>query len=109
MDGETLAEIQKWMCYGPAEAYRIPNKGRILEGWDADLTLVDLEHTRPVRNEETFTKVRWSPWHGRELYGWPTQAGGQPPLVEEYTYRDVRVNVGLTDADFDPENPNYNF
>ena len=67
----TLAEIQKWMCYGPAESYRIPNKGKILEGWDADLTLVDMEHARPVRNEETFTKVRWSPWHGRELYGWP--------------------------------------
>ena len=67
----TLAEIQKWMCYGPAEAYRIPNKGKILEGWDADLTLVDIEHTRPVRNEETFTKVHWSPWHGRELCGWP--------------------------------------
>ena len=67
----TLAEIQKWMCSGPAEAYRIPNKGKILEGWDADLTLVDIEHTRPVRNEETFTKVRWSPWHGRELRGWP--------------------------------------
>ena len=67
----TLAEIQKWMCYGPAESYRIPNKGKILEGWDADLSLVDIEHARPVRNEETFTKVRWSPWHGRELYGWP--------------------------------------
>ena len=67
----TLAEIQKWMCTGPAEAYRIPNKGKILEGWDADLTLVDIEHTRPVRNEETFTKVHWSPWHGRELCGWP--------------------------------------
>lgn len=67
----TLAEIQKWMCSGPAEAYRIPNKGKLLEGWDADLTLVDIEHTRPVRNEETFTKVRWSPWHGRELRGWP--------------------------------------
>lgn len=69
--GCTLAEIQKWMCFGPAEAYRIPNKGKILEGWDADLTLVDIEHTRPVRNEETFTKVRWSPWNGRELRGWP--------------------------------------
>jgi dihydroorotase len=67
----TLAEIQKWMCSGPAEAYRIPNKGKILEGWDADLTLVDIDHTRPVRNEETFTKVRWSPWNGRELRGWP--------------------------------------
>lgn len=67
----TLAEIQKWMCYGPAEAYRIPNKGKILVGWDADLTLVDIGHVRPVRDEETFTKVRWSPWSGRELRGWP--------------------------------------
>jgi len=67
----TLAEIQKWMCYGPAEAYRIPNKGKILDGWDADLTLVDTEQVRPVRDEETFTKVRWSPWSGSELRGWP--------------------------------------
>jgi dihydroorotase len=66
----TLAEIQKWMCYGPAEAYHIPNKGRILEGWDADLTLVDIDTRRSVRNEETFTKVKWSPWAGRELTGW---------------------------------------
>jgi len=75
----TLAEIQKWMCHGPAEAYGIRNKGKILEGWDADLTLVDMEHTRPVRNEEMFTRVRWSPFDGRELTGWPiyTIVGGQ--------------------------------
>jgi dihydroorotase len=75
----TLAEIQKWMCHGPAEAYGIRHKGKILEGWDADLTLVDMEHTKPVRNEEMFTKVRWSPFQGRELTGWPiyTIVGGQ--------------------------------
>ncbi|HSD97681.1 MAG TPA: dihydroorotase [Sulfuricaulis sp.] len=75
----TLAEIQKWMCHGPAEAYGIRNKGKILEGWDADLTLVDMEHTRPVRNEEMFTRVRWSPFDGRKLTGWPiyTIVGGQ--------------------------------
>jgi len=67
----TLAEVQKWMSSGPAEAYRIPNKGRILEGWDADLTLVDMNSRKPVRNEETFTKVKWSPFDGRELTGWP--------------------------------------
>jgi hypothetical protein len=37
-----------------------------------------------------------------ERYGWPPQAGEEPPLVEEYIYRDVQTNVGLTDADFDP-------
>lgn len=41
------------------------------EGWDADLTLVDIDRARPVRNEETFTKVGWSPWHDGKLYGWP--------------------------------------
>ncbi len=67
----TLADIQKWMCWGPAAAYGIPNKGRILEGWDADLTLVDMDAVKAVRDEDMFTKVRWSPFAGRALTGWP--------------------------------------
>ena len=75
----TLAEIQKWMCSGPARAYGIPKKGAILEGHDADLTLVDTETFRPVRNEDMFTKVHWSPFQGMELAGWPvyTIVGGR--------------------------------
>lgn len=30
-------------------------------------------------------------------------------LLEDYEYRDLRTNVGLRDADFDPANPKYNF
>ena len=30
-------------------------------------------------------------------------------LVEDYGYENVRVNVGLTDLDFDPDNPAYGF
>jgi len=67
----TLKEILKWMCYGPARAYRIPRKGELREGWDADLTLVDLQTVRAVRDEDMLTKVRWSPWTGRKLTGWP--------------------------------------
>ncbi len=75
----TLDEVLKWMCSGPADAYRIANKGRLLEGWDADLTLVDTTKTKPVRDEEMFTKVHWSPFQGRELTGWPvcTVVGGR--------------------------------
>ena len=74
-----LADIQKWMCYGPAEGYRIANKGKILESWDADLTLVDMENAKPVRNEEVFSRAGWSPYEGRELVGWPiyTIVGGK--------------------------------
>jgi hypothetical protein len=44
-----------------------------------------------------------------EAYGWPAQPGDAPPLLEEYTYMDVRVNVGLTDSDFDTKNAKYRF
>ena len=44
-----------------------------------------------------------------EAYDWPKQDGGQPLLLEEYTYVNVKLNAGLTDADFDPRNSNYKF
>ena len=37
-----------------------------------------------------------------ERYGWPRSAGEKPPLVEDYTYTNVKINQKLTDADFDP-------
>ncbi len=40
---------------------------------------------------------------------WPETADAAPPLEEEYTYLNVRLNVNLTDTDFDPNNPAYNF
>jgi len=30
-------------------------------------------------------------------------------LLEKYRYRDVKLNVGLTELDFDPDNPEYGF
>jgi hypothetical protein len=32
---------------------------------------------------------------------------GRLELVEEYSFADIRVNVGLTDEDFSPDNPDY--
>ena len=73
-----LAQIQKWMCSGPAALYGIPNKGVIREGFDADLTLVNLDVSKVVRDDEVFSKVKWSPFSGRALTGWPiyTIVGG---------------------------------
>ncbi|MEL7496459.1 MAG: DUF1571 domain-containing protein [Planctomycetota bacterium] len=42
-------------------------------------------------------------------YDWPKQVGGKPELMEEYTYFNIKLNVGLTDADFDPANQSYKF
>lgn len=35
--------------------------------------------------------------------------GGEPVLVEDYYYSNLRTNVGLTDLDFDTANPNYGY
>ncbi|GAB4144163.1 MAG: DUF1571 domain-containing protein [Planctomycetaceae bacterium] len=44
-----------------------------------------------------------------EQYGFPIRRGGKPVLLEEYTYWNIRPNVGLKDSDFDPKNPAYKF
>ncbi len=42
-------------------------------------------------------------------YDWPATADAPLQVIEEYNYLNLKVNVGLTDADFDPNNPDYNF
>ena len=75
----TLRDLAAWMCDGPARIWDIVGKGRIEEGCDADLVLVDMEAERTVRNEEQRTKCGWSPWDGTVLRGWPvrTWVGGR--------------------------------
>ena len=36
-------------------------------------------------------------------YDWPPFEGDAPKLIAEFTYTKVRINVGLSDADFDVE------
>ena len=67
----TIEQVDKWMCSRPAEIWNMKNKGRIEVGYDADLTLVDMDLTQTVLNENQETKCGWTPWHGDDLTGWP--------------------------------------
>ena len=44
-----------------------------------------------------------------ESYDWARKEGETPQLIEAYTYLNLKLNVGLTDADFDHTNPAYAF
>jgi hypothetical protein len=44
-----------------------------------------------------------------ESHDWPRESGGKPELIEEYTYLDLKLNNGFTDADFNARNPVYHF
>ncbi len=42
-------------------------------------------------------------------YSWPTSPDDKTgPVLEEYTYLKLKLNVGLEDIEFDVNNPNYN-
>ncbi len=69
----SLSQVVHWMCDAPARVWDIAGKGRIAEGYDADLVLVDMRRTDTVLNERQVTKCGWSPWHGTELTGWPVR------------------------------------
>ncbi len=88
----TLAQVSNWMSTAAAKAYRIPNKGAIAPGYDADLVLVDLENYRPVRREELLTKCGWSPFEGWNLTGWSvmTIVGGKVAYERGKLHTDVR-------------------
>lgn len=44
-----------------------------------------------------------------EQFGFPSGTGVRPPMIEQYTYMDLKTNVGLGDNDFSTSNPAYDF
>ena len=66
-----LKKIVSLCCGNPARIFKIRNKGLIREGYDADLTIIDLNLEKEVKNDNLFTKCRWSPFDGWKLKGWP--------------------------------------
>lgn len=88
----TIEQVVSWMCAAPARIWQLEGKGRLAEGADADLVLVDLARTATIRNEEQLTKSGWSPWHGQALTGWPvrTWVMGQTVFADGQVRDDVR-------------------
>jgi dihydroorotase len=56
---------------GPARVFGIAGKGRIEEGWDADLVLVDLARRQTLANALMRSRCGWTPFDGVEVTGWP--------------------------------------
>lgn len=57
--------------HGPQRVFGIAGKGRIAEGYDADLTIVDLKSRRRITNEWIGSRANWTPYDGHEVAGWP--------------------------------------
>ncbi|MFC6786646.1 dihydroorotase [Halobaculum halobium] len=61
-----LERVRDLVAANPATVFDIEGKGRIVEGTDADLVLVDLEASREIRGDDLHSKCEWTPFEGRE-------------------------------------------
>ena len=69
-----------WECTSPFlinflllfKIFGIKNKGFIKEGFDADFTIVDMNKTIEIKNENIESKCGWTPFNGDKFKGTPT-------------------------------------
>ena len=67
----TLDRFIDLTSHGANRVFGIAGKGRMAEGYDADLTLVDLKARRVIRHEDMASRCGWTPFDGFEATGWP--------------------------------------
>lgn len=69
-EGElSLKRLVELTSINPARIFGLKGKGRIAEGMDADLTIVDPEKKVTVRGTGLYTKCGWTPFEGKKVKG----------------------------------------
>ncbi len=67
----TLKRFVNLVCENPTRIFGIKNKGHIKEGFDADLTIVDMNMKKVIKNDWIASKCGWTPFDGYEVKGFP--------------------------------------
>ena len=67
----TLERFVDLTSHGANRLFGIAGKGRLAEGYDADITIVDLKAKRTITHDWMATRSGWTPFDGFEAKGWP--------------------------------------
>ncbi len=67
----TLERFVDLTSHGPQRIFNIAGKGRIMHGYDADFTIVDMQREEIIRNDWIESRSRWTPYDGVKVKGWP--------------------------------------
>ena len=57
--------------HGPQRLFNLAGKGRMMAGWDADFTIVDLKRKSTITNKWIRSRAGWTPYDGQKVTGWP--------------------------------------
>ncbi|MBI2717703.1 MAG: dihydroorotase [Rhizobiales bacterium] len=67
----TIERFVDLTSHGPSRIFGMARKGRIAEGYDADLTIVDLKRRETISNGWIESRCKWTPYDGVTVTGWP--------------------------------------
>ena len=67
----TLNQLINLMCENPCRIFEIKNKGFIKEGFDADITIVDMNKEVVLKDEMIASKCGWTPFNNYKVKGFP--------------------------------------
>jgi dihydroorotase len=67
----TLERFVDLTSHGPNRIFNMAYKGRIMEGYDADFTIVDMNRTETITNNWIESRSQWTPYDGVKVKGWP--------------------------------------
>lgn len=80
----SLEEVVAVTSYNTAKWYGFhPRKGEIAVGADADVNVLDLDLTKPVRAADLHAGADWTPFEGVEFTGWPVLTMVRGAVVAE--------------------------
>jgi len=66
----SIEDVVRWMSTNVADCYNMSGKGRLEEGHDGDVVLVNMEREAIVEDLNSWSRVGWNPFRGRTLVGW---------------------------------------
>jgi dihydroorotase len=66
-----LKRILQTMCENPPLLFGLKSRGKIAEGYNADLILVDLKKEKTIDPNRFFSKAKYTPFEGRKVKGVP--------------------------------------
>ena len=67
----TLQQLINLMCENPCKIFGIRNKGYLKEGYDADLTIADMNKEVLIKHEMIASKCGWTPFNNYKVKGFP--------------------------------------
>ncbi len=66
----SLEKVIELLSYNPAKIYNIKNKGQLKKGYDADITIIDLNKIYTIKNKDMAYKSGWTPFDGLKIKGY---------------------------------------